>query len=136
MREILFRGKRTDNGAWVYGAFCLKDADSPFGEMLDRPSIIKYDPPCDGFWYRVNQETVGQYTGIDDALGNAVYEGDICSFDDELMVVEWHEEDAMFFMRSLDGTNWTTNFSEVSGREIKVMYNIHDNPELLEKGGT
>lgn len=114
----------------------MKDCDDPFGKMLDRPSIIKYDPPCDGFWFRVNEETVGQYTGIDDAFGNAVFEGDICSFDDELMVVEWHEEDAMFFMRSLDGTNWTTNFSEVSGREVTVMYNIHDNPELLDKGGT
>lgn len=27
MREILFRGKRTDNGAWVEGAFCLVDGD-------------------------------------------------------------------------------------------------------------
>lgn len=56
-------------------------------------------------------------------------------FSDELMAVEWSDEDAMFFLRGLDGTNWTTNFSMVSGKELKVISNIHDNPDLLVPQG-
>lgn len=80
MREILFRGKRCDNNAWVEGAFCMKDCDSPFGKMVDIPSIIKYDPPFDGFWFCVYPETVGQFTGVYDTELIKIYEGDIVRF--------------------------------------------------------
>ena len=133
MREILFRGKRMDNRAWVEGAFCMKDCDEPFGEMVDRPSIIKYDPPCDGFWYRVDPETVGQFTGLTDKNGKKIFEGDIvkalriCNQDVWIgCVVMWK---GCFALQ--DAT--TRNVPAIDLFNVyEVMGNIHDNPELLE----
>ena len=59
-REILFRGKRTDNGEWVYGS--LIDSDSIVGKIVDFDE--EYFIPK--FWYKVVPETVGQFTGMYD----------------------------------------------------------------------
>lgn len=142
MREILFRGKRVDNGAWVEGAFCLKDCDDPFGYMVDRPSIIKYDPPFDGFWFRVDPETVGQFTGLTDKNGKKVFEGDIVKIKDfsggcyltcdqptSNFAVKWYGKEGRFGIDYMKLFPYDFTKSEVIG-------NIHDNPELLKKGGT
>ena len=146
MREILFRGKRTDNGAWVEGAFCLKDCDDPFGDMVDRPSIIKYDPPCDGFWFRVDPETVGQFTGLIDKNGKKIFEGDIVVCKQRLYEeisgnwIDYHVEigfvemkHGAFGLHRKQGyyrpfKDWLEDY------EYEVIGNIHDNPELLEGG--
>ncbi len=137
MREILFRGKRTDNGAWVEGAFCMKDCDEPFGDLLDRPSIIKYDPPCDGFWYRVELETVGQFTGLVDNNGKKVFEGDILhSWSDYHKnyyyqgVVRYGE----FNCSCCDGVyGWYLDGGDIRNIDsYEVCGNIYDNPEMLE----
>ncbi|EPR12378.1 YopX family protein [Ruminiclostridium papyrosolvens] len=69
MREIKFRGKRIDNGEWVYG-YLVKQ----FG-------VFKiYDDSSEDFgnWiHEVDPETVGQYTGLHDKNGREIYEGDI-----------------------------------------------------------
>lgn len=61
MREIVFRGKRIDNGEWVYGSL-------RYGILSNLPYIN---------WFSVDPSTVGQFAGIMDKNGNKVFEGDL-----------------------------------------------------------
>lgn len=150
MREILFRGKRMDNGAWVEGAFCMKDCDDPFGEMVDRPSVIKYEDPCSGFWFRVNPETVGQYTGLTDKNGKKIFEGDIIEYNDgfDYFIGEVVFENGAFgigcdeVIGISNGCSdnfanlWQLFWDQEVTDEPELYYcivigNIHDNPELI-----
>lgn len=70
MREILFRGKRTDNGEWVYGYYVVQNGSHQ----------IYFDVPGSewNIW-NVDPATVGQYTGLTDKNGKRIFEGDkIC----------------------------------------------------------
>lgn len=124
MREILFRGKRIDNGEWVEGSL-----------------VIWKDGSCSieigNFEAAVDPSTVGQYTGMTDKNGKRIFEGDVvkaeykgnnkgldgvgevvfkeCKF---ALVWGWHKEIVCL-----------THFDNV---EFEVIGNIHDNPDLLE----
>ena len=143
MREILFRGIRIDNGEWVEGAFCMKDCDSPFGEIVDRPSIIKYEEPHSGYWFRVDLETVSQFTGVTDKNGKKIFEGDIVHVLGNQQVEDWKHVDyigSIAFLDAgfcvIDGTIEDHAFRRYQlprlDFDLKVIGNIHDSPELLE----
>jgi uncharacterized phage protein (TIGR01671 family) len=145
MREILFRGKRIDNGEWVEGTGFLCDGNTcwVFG-MLGQCGIWFDD------WVKVDPATVGQYTGLTDKNGERIFEGDV--FRQELPPDD--DEEQPFVARSL------VVFDEVGFAEScigkrglgaplylgeycdldaeasawEVIGNIHDNPELLEGG--
>ena len=140
MREILFRGKRIDNGEWVEGSLWL---------YLSEVNILGKANPVG---YHVDPTTVGQYTGLTDKNGKRIFEGDkLLPFDDDIdkMVVEFHHGTFMLVIygdrgyRSesggweYDGSNYGVIECEPLssyGDEIMVIGNIHDNPELLEEG--
>lgn len=136
MREILFRGKRLDNGEWVYGSLIKvtikgQTAYLIFGDnfAFDGKEVKALKHAC------VDPDTVGQYTGFTDKNGKKIFEGDIVedgrdyNEEDGYGVVEWN--DGAFEVIS-EG-NWSgTFYTNYYGYEFEVIGNIHDNPDLLK----
>lgn len=78
MREILFRGKRIDNGEWITGGIFQQKAD----DVKDEVVYIIDNSSNDVDWaHRVIPETVGQFTGVTDKKGNRVFEGSIFRYE-------------------------------------------------------
>ena len=124
-REILFRGKRVDNGEWVKGFYvCIPDTHYIMTGKFDSLTngIINSEA------YKVDLDTVGRFTGLEDKLGTKIFEGDV--IDDlgvEYIVV--FDSDYAQFRGKFDG--WNAEISHIASR-CEVIGNIHDNPELLE----
>ncbi len=82
------------------------------------------------YMLEVIPETIGQYTGFNDRCGKKIYENDIVyvTGEDENATIEWDEETARFIIH-FDG--WIADFDNYYGKELEVMGNIYNNPELL-----
>lgn len=126
-REILFRGKN-NCGSWVYGSlihadkYCCILEDESAVHPMDWPYLDPDLGTFDGMATPVNPETVRQYTGLKDASGNKIFEGDI-------VTASWGYRGVVEF----DSFIYAEMESTISD-DIKVVGNIWDNPELLEKG--
>lgn len=150
MREILFRGKRADNGEWVYGRLLADDVIVPKGQEFEMADIYIFAGGLKGF--AVIPETVGQYTGLTDKNGRKIFEGDIV----KILYTDWISqplEDTRSLEEYLDSLtekgvvdfapyvgwylkNGKYDLSIISGTHgyIEVIGNIHDNSELLKAG--
>lgn len=132
MREILFRGKRVDNGEWIEGFFA-KSGDKTF-ILIDSDIAFGYVTMKE-----VLSETIGQYTGLTDKNGRKIFEGDIVeltyyTLPEERKVmaeVAYEEESAAFVLYSF-GTENKGICGEICNTN-KVIGNIHDNPEIMEE---
>ena len=129
MREILFRGKRLDNGEWVYGNFCM-DALEETRALCGLDGFIRrYNTDTKRMeMYEVDRETVGQYTGLVDKNGRRIFEGDIVKSIEtkETGVVQFFPEHSAFMV-------WCKSSNEVGflyecTSIAEVIGNIHDNP--------
>ena len=140
MREILFRGKRTDNGTWACGyLFCIWERTYLcWGTTNNVPNMKEVLP-----------ETVGQYTGLTDKNGKKIFEGDIVKLTDDYNDFEWKAVVVFgnpggaycwgWNFLPIDGYKGTTDIlmwveMEATGAYCEVIGNIYDNPELM-KGG-
>lgn len=130
MREIKFRAKRTANGAWVYGD--LTHVHKICAEEEQRNGR-RSEPVVRVANYNVDEETIGQYTGLKDRDGREIYEGDILCFRDTKGV------SYRFEVVYEDGAFCFSHYRERAFTELRhhnlskyiVNGNIHDNPELL-----
>lgn len=127
MREILFRGKRIDNGEWVEGGLFVQNEDDvvEFAAYILTPSL---DYICNA--YLVDPDTVGQYTGKVVKTGK-VFDGDIGKSIDGIFLVCWDDEKAAFVMR-FNEYPYETLYLEEMWDDAEIIGNIHDNPELME----
>ena len=124
MMEILFRGKRLENGEWVYGSLFVGFKKSYI--CLEAIAMYNFDGAlCLGGFAEVSLESVGQYTGLKDKNGNRIFEGDILSIWNESHDVVVFEDGAFY----LENTSIPMRFAN----KFEVIGNITDNPELLEK---
>lgn len=136
MRDILYRGKRIDNGEWVEGLpfGCIYGGFSDGAISSIRQTVTKY-----GDIYEVVPETVGQYTGLKDKNGKRIFEGDIVQWEDEnfnnyTSVVEWCGEKWNYPAFDLAKHDYECNGLQYVHEDctIEVIGTIYDNPELLE----
>lgn len=124
MREILFRGKRLNNGKWVEGYFFRQYG---INEIITADNKL---------YYHVAPETVGQYI-CKDKNGDKMFEGDIIKANDNLIgAVEWNDTFAKYIVcyNQISG-NWFDFEGENCypvALDCVIIGNIYDNPELLE----
>ena len=133
-RTIKFRGKRVDNGEWVYGFGIVMDwfrniyfiakVGDPIVEHIDMVEVI--------------EETVGQFTGLKDKNGKEIYEGDICKvlyssigFQIDVMGVVYWGDWSMSYQIYLLPNQDEYKLADYKS-DIEVIGNIHDNHELLK----
>lgn len=117
MREIIFRGKRLNDGEWVEGNLFIPDKPDTPTQICIGTNVVRI---C----YDVNPLTIGQYTGLTDKNGKKIFEGDIVLWCGIKGTVVWKGH--KFYVKS----NLIWDFSD--DEYIEVIGNIHDNPELLK----
>lgn len=144
MREILFRGKRKDNGEWVEssavymrGELAIMLNDRPIKEVIKDKDGKNVDIIFS--FVAVEKNTVSQFIGITDKYGKNIFEGDIVKmsfFEDgeeyppEHLTVYYDEKMNGFLCHSDQTTMAVDSDLLVEG---EVIGNIYDNPELLEE---
>ena len=121
-REIRFRGK-TQQGEWLYGD--LQQRNDGTVQIAVNNECWNDDGMQSSDYLKileVNPNTVGQFTGLYDKYDKQIYEGDIVSnIKGDVFIVEYR------------GAEFNISYlSLVSKNSVKVIGNIHDNPELLK----
>ena len=132
MREIKFRGKRIDNGEWVYGYYVC------YGGAIPEPThhIIHARDNLNrlvGENYEVDPATVGQYIDLKNKNGQEIYKGDILACGDASVPTEirWHDESHAFYAYNIMRKEWhrlDRYFKRFIG---EIVGNVHDNPEMV-----
>lgn len=146
MPKIRFRGKPVDpidldalpeyadwiKDGWVYGYLIGKDVI--VGEIVE----FGEDYFNTEFWCRVKIDSVGQFAGLHDKNGDRAYTGDIIGGIWEPCYIGYCKVCKQFqlFLNSfgcmacMGEVHWYELVTY--DRKIKIIGNIHDNPELLE----
>lgn len=128
-REIKFRAKDILHKEWYFGSLA-RDIPQNSYYIIDE----NYGSGVD-----VDENTVGQYTGLKDKNRKEIYEGDIIEFSYDVFVGNFDTliekgqivfTDGAFYIELLDKDEWFLLYS-VNIDTIEIIGNIYDNPELL-----
>lgn len=123
-REILFRGKRIDNGEWVEGFYfelCYDGINTPcIG--IEPLSANDYGEIFDSCYEMVDPSTVGQYTGLTDKNGVRIFEGDIVYISDWESMTEVYWRGGAWLLKFDDSDEYLYDIS----KDCEVIGNIHD----------
>ena len=138
MREILFRGKSV-NGYWIYGNLNFyPDINRTFIRKNNKELLPSFQTSLEE---EVSKNTVGQYTGLTDKNGTKIFEGDIVEghchsqWSHRLQrCVVVYDRDSFKSRHYLNYPNEEHYFEYkvLFSKDVVVIGNIHDNPELLE----
>jgi uncharacterized phage protein (TIGR01671 family) len=138
MREIIFRGKRCDNGEWIGGS--LVHQTLFYGDETDCYHILhggEFD--CDFYdAEEVIPETIGQFTGLIDKNGKKIFEGDIVrdEYNGGIARIAFLQQGCGWYLvfKNTDRRmgHRSRNSAYDNDLALEVIGNIHDNPELME----
>lgn len=135
MREIKFRGYSSEEligeSQWLegYGVTTIEYTDNTETTHL-------FTPYGD---YRVEKDSIGQYTGLKDKNGKEIYEGDIVSFkfDGNIKIsdVKYKLEKGFYVQFESYNNSFELNISTLRypSRNTTIIGNIYENKDLLEK---
>jgi uncharacterized phage protein (TIGR01671 family) len=143
MNNIFFyKAKRLDNGEWVEGSLVsTPKADEEFKAIIipldDNGGYTEgIDDECLGFefWYKVDENTLCQCTGLKDKNGKLIWENDIV----KVRYSDGQEEISQVLWDKYGYYPWANEYQcdgcvlycEIT--DIEVIGNIFDNPEMLE----
>lgn len=129
MRNILFRGKRLDNGEWVYGSLLLIGNLAYIYVGDSCPSEVNFEYE----FIDVDPATVGQYTGLKDKNGKEIWEGDIVqckTWQHYVATIIYDDSWGAFSLRFYPFSSGRR--VRVTHKSVKVIGNTIDNPELLK----
>lgn len=156
MRDILFRAKRIDNGAWVYGYYVLYRKHHYILPVLEEDYEVGHGHD-ERFsdWTEIDPETLGQKTELEDMYDTPIWEGDILRYSYEYPGSPWlarlGKTDAdieysigMVFWKAWRGTWAVCGHGKRKGcnqdvwkysrnpNRVEVVGNVFDAPELVE----
>ena len=132
MREILFKGKRIDNGEWVVGQYvntCYPGNGKETGHF-----IVVYPNE----YHEIYTSTLCQFTGLCDKNGKKIWENDILM----AHLDESYPEDAAYETVEWNVAGWVAHETGSTDREYidkfdlehyEVVGNTFGNPELLQE---
>lgn len=129
-REILFRWKVKGTGEWVYGNLIHRVDEihvQESNELYISDYICEFDAVC--LEYEVDSDTVGQYTGMKDAKGKRIFEGDIIESNGCKHLILYNEGGARF-IAAFKGSSYATcsiNQQWINECEKVIIGNIHEN---------
>lgn len=144
MREFVFRGKPKNEAdyeflkkmykdnckdGFIYGSLVISHgkyyicimALCQINSLVDNGTTTMFE---------VIPETVGEYTGLKDKNGKMIFEGDIVTMP---KYGGGRHKSVVYFKNgkfAVNGSNY--NFKDICPRNMEVIGNIYDNPELLE----
>ena len=135
-RDIIFRAKCFGN--WRYGNYIhfVKKPTNSRCNTNYKDFIITNEDDGEHYYPITDLSSVGQYTGLKDKEGKRIFEGDIVIIGEKLKTKVVYYDGAFRMQSEFSPTPTDTTDMGYMMREfsVRIIGNIHDNPELL-KGG-